>query len=96
VTDEEALEDFLNQPAGVDVSAQSPSTLSEERSLEATSILDDIGVISGREQLRTTSNGMIFVEDLQEALAESRRSGRKFRCSTEQLKWLRKIRESLE
>lgn len=64
-----------------------------ERAEAAANILDEIGFISGSAGI--TSNAMLFVEDMQEKLSESRKGRTDFWCSEKQLDWLESIKEAL-
>ena len=86
-------DDVLGQDMDDETPVPIPEHTAEERSERACEILDEIGLISG--SARITSGAILFVEDMQRRLADSRARKTGMFCSERQLEWLEAIYEKV-
>ena len=75
------------------IPSSSASLSASERAERAKNLLDEIGLISGSAHI--TSAAILFVEDMQKRLQESRDRKTEFFCSERQLEWLEHIYEKV-
>jgi hypothetical protein len=88
--------DMLNEDDGldrVDITEEDDANLRSER---AADILDEIGTVEPDYRLGITDTAAIFVEEMQDRLADCRARRIELACSEKQLAWLESIQEKLD